>query len=276
MEFGGVGFLILTGIWIPAQAVQSLYSLTADQLFSSSTAVVIVRHTDAEQAATEQASAGIRPQAVLEDSVPDTSISTSDESSSELRSSQEFEDMADAWMADPKNADTYDAWFREEEALASVGANAAPVPHPMIPPKVDTVRAPLSPTAANRTRWPSAAKCPGAARPPEQRRLSQATATAPVAAAETAPAAAAEHTPSLQAAQQSGGSNRNSGDGSGGRPGQKRGHAVTEQPGTKGDTVGDGRKRCALSKNQAQVSQSFHYTVQPPRTDKLSGPDCPN
>lgn len=234
-----------TGIWTSAQAVQTLYILVSDQNFSTSPGIVL-EETDAELGATEQINADIWQQAVS-DSIPDTSTSTRSDSSSEPRPSREFEEMIDRELADPRNADKYFA-CTDDDFLATVDAKSTPVSRPMIPPKADTIRAPLSPTAANTAHWQSAARCPGAAKPPE----SSSAATAPVAAAllatETAPVA--ERTPQLQTAPRRGGSHRSRG---GGRSGHKQGHAVTEQSATEGPSAGDGRKRCALSKNQAQV-----------------------
>ncbi|BDA46571.1 probable regulator of telomere elongation helicase 1 homolog at N-terminal half [Coccomyxa sp. Obi] len=237
------------------KAMQSFYSLTSDHLFSTSSGIIPER-TTAEHTAAPQASADMWPQAVPDSSF-DASLGLSDEELSEVRSSREFEDMVDQWMADPRNADTYDAWWAAENehyaAVKSSRANAVSVEDPVMSPKADTLRAPLSPTAANRTRWRSAADCPGAAKAPHTSVTATAPAAAVLAATETATAAVAEHTPKLQTAQRSGGSHRGRGGGSGGRSGQKRGHAVAEQAVTEGTTAGDGRKRCALSKNQAQV-----------------------
>ena len=234
------------------QAVQTLYILTSDQLFSNLPCNQS-EQTLAEPAAAGQGIAEIRRPAVPDRS-PDTDRGTADSDSSQIRPSREFEDIADAWAADSRNWDIFEAW--ERDVLLPVAATAAPVTHPAKSPKVDTLRAPLSPTAANRTRWTSAAGCPGAAKAPPVSAAAKAT-TAPVdilrAASETGAAAVAEHTPGLPTARGSGGSHLSRGGESGGRPGQKRGHAVAERSVTEGNAAGDKRKRCALSKNQAQV-----------------------
>ena len=232
--------------------MQTLYILTSDQLFSNLSCNQS-EQTVAELAAAGQIIADIRPQAVP-DSSADTDMCTTDSDSSQIRPSREFEDIADAWATDPQSWDIFKAW--ERDVLFLVGATAAPITLPVISPKVDSLRGPLSPTAANRTRWPSAAGCPGAAKAPPVSAAAQAATEAVdilPAACVTGAAAVADHTPGLPAARESGGSHLSRGGGSGGRPGQKRGHAVAEQSVAEGNAAGDKRKRGALSKNQAQV-----------------------